>query len=99
MEYYYRLILYIIFGTLPSLIWLFYYLAKDLHPEPKKMILKVFLYGVIITIPAFFIQIALSEFLKEFLNFDLFVYHPILVDIIKWFFIIALKRRLNARWK
>ena len=30
MEYY-RLPLYILFGVLPSLIWLFYYLKKDLH--------------------------------------------------------------------
>src|SRR3989344_8310003 len=39
----YRLILYLLFGTLPSFIWLLYYLKKDLHPEPKKTILKIFL--------------------------------------------------------
>ena len=47
----------IILGILPSTIWLLYYLRKDIHPEPKKMILKIFLYGIIIAIP-----VALLEF-------------------------------------
>jgi len=88
MEYY-RLILYVLFGVLPSLVWLFYYLRKDLHPEPKKMILKVFLYGMIITIPVFFIQITLSELLKQLQIFSFFNSYPILIDILKWFLVIA----------
>jgi protease PrsW len=31
----------------PGLLWLFYFLKKDKHPEPKKMILKVFLLGML----------------------------------------------------
>jgi protease PrsW len=31
----------------PGLVWLFYFLKKDKHPEPKKMILKVFILGVL----------------------------------------------------
>jgi RsiW-degrading membrane proteinase PrsW (M82 family) len=34
-------------GLLPSLIWLFYYLKHDLHPEPKRLIVKTFLMGVL----------------------------------------------------
>jgi len=88
MEYY-RLPLYILFGILPSLVWLFYYLRKDLHPEPKKMILKVFLYGMIITIPVFFIQLGFSELLKQFQFFAFFVSYPVSIDILKWFLVIA----------
>lgn len=87
---YYRLPLYILFGVLPSLVWLFYYLKKDLHPEPKRMILKVFLYGVIITIPVFFIQIGFFEILKQLQSFSLFTSFPIIIDILKWFVVIAL---------
>ncbi len=36
---------YIIFGLLPSVIWLLFYLRKDHHPESNKMVLKIFLYG------------------------------------------------------
>jgi|SRR3989344_987807 len=86
MEYY-RLPLYILFGVLPSLVWLFYYLKKDLNPEPKKMIVKVFFYGALITIPTFFLQITLVNLLEQlhFLNLS-----PFIIEILKWFIIIAL---------
>lgn len=92
----YRLILYIFFGALPSLVWLFYYLQKDLHPEPKKMVLKVFFWGAIATIPALFLQIIFSEALN-YLHLA-----PATTSIIKWFFVIALTEEmvkyLVVRW-
>ncbi len=93
MEYY-RFVLYPFFGILPSIVWLCYYLQKDLHPEPKKMIVKVFLWGSVITIPVFFIQIGLSELLGSLQALTFFKYYPIAVDIIKWFLIIALTEEL-----
>lgn len=79
----YIIILYIIFGILPSLVWLSYYLKKDLHPEPKATIIKIFLWGALITIPVFFIQIGLSELLDK-TNLS-----PLIASIIHWFLIIA----------
>jgi len=80
---------YIMVGALPGLAWLFYYLRKDLHPEPKRMIVKVFTYGMLITIPVFFIQVGLSQLLQGVADYPLFLAHPILIDIIKWFLVIA----------
>jgi len=37
----------LILAPLPSLIWLVFYLRKDRHPEPNKMVIKVFLLGVL----------------------------------------------------
>ena len=37
-------------ALVPSLIWLFYYLKKDVHPEPNQLIIKVFVWGMIATI-------------------------------------------------
>ena len=82
MEYY-RLILYIFFGILPSLVWLSYYLRKDVHPEPKRMILKVFLLGFLITLPVFFVQIGLSALLAEL------KLPTLIISILYWFFVIA----------
>ncbi len=48
-----------IFGILPSIIWLIFYLRRDLHPEPKRMILKIFVLGMLATVPAIFIELAL----------------------------------------
>lgn len=47
---------YIFFGLAPSIIWLLFYLRKDVHPEPKRKVLKVFFFGALSTIPAFFLE-------------------------------------------
>ncbi|MCX6764248.1 MAG: PrsW family intramembrane metalloprotease [Candidatus Nealsonbacteria bacterium] len=36
-----------IFGVLPSIVWLLFFLREDVHPESNRMILKVFGYGVL----------------------------------------------------
>lgn len=41
-----KIILYLL-GFLPSIIWLLFYLRKDSHPEPNKMVLKVFFLGML----------------------------------------------------
>jgi len=41
-------ILYAIFGLLPSIIWLLFYLRKDQHPEPNTMVTKIFIWGMLI---------------------------------------------------
>lgn len=45
-------VLYISLAILPSIIWLVWYLRKDKHPEPRAMILKVFIWGMLIAFPA-----------------------------------------------
>ncbi len=37
----------VILGFVPSLVWLGFYLKKDLHPEPKYLITKTFLMGIV----------------------------------------------------
>lgn len=80
----YRLFLYIFFGILPALVWLSYYLRKDVHPEPRLMILKVFLWGSFITLPVFLVQLGLSALLTQ-LNLPSFI-----VSLLYWFLVIAL---------
>ena len=53
-------LIFIIFGLLPSIVWLLFYLKKDSHPESKKMVLKIFLYGMVSGIIAFAIGMWLS---------------------------------------
>ncbi len=52
---------YIPFGILPSIIWLFFYLKKDVNPEPNRMILKIFFWGMLSTIPAVFLELGISS--------------------------------------
>jgi RsiW-degrading membrane proteinase PrsW (M82 family) len=57
--------IFIILGLLPSIIWLLFYLRKDKHPEPNEMVLKVFIYGMAVTLPAALIEMSFSDFLKN----------------------------------
>src|SRR3989344_784755 len=43
-------------GVGPAIIWLVYFLRKDVHPEPNKMILIVFFLGMFMVIPAIFLE-------------------------------------------
>jgi len=58
-------LLFLIFGLAPSIIWLLFFLRKDVHPEPKGMVLKIFFYGVLITLPAIFIERGIFERFTE----------------------------------
>jgi len=52
-------LLYIAIALLPSTIWLLWYLRKDKHPEPNAMILKVFIWGMLVAFPAILIENAI----------------------------------------
>ncbi len=61
--------LFLIFlGLLPSFIWLCFFLRKDTHPESNWMILKIFIWGMLSTLPIIFVVIFFSEFLKDIEN-------------------------------
>jgi RsiW-degrading membrane proteinase PrsW (M82 family) len=79
----FRFILYIVFGILPSLTWLAYYLRKDKHPESNSMVLKIFLWGALVTLPVFFVQIGLSTLLKNMSLPDVYE------SLIYWFIVIS----------
>jgi RsiW-degrading membrane proteinase PrsW (M82 family) len=53
--------IYLIFALLPSVIWLLFYLRKDVHPESNRMIIKIFFYGMLAAIPAIFLEIGILE--------------------------------------
>jgi RsiW-degrading membrane proteinase PrsW (M82 family) len=57
--------LYIFFSLIPSFIWLLFYLDKDKHPEPIKMILKVFFWGFMAAIPAVLIETGILDFVES----------------------------------
>lgn len=60
-----NLLLFILFGLVPSFIWLAFYLRKDAHPEPNAMVLKVFFFGMLFTFPAVLIEQAFQSVLRD----------------------------------
>ena len=54
-------------GILPALIWLWFWLKEDLHPEPKKAISLTFFFGMLMVPAAFVLEKALMK-LELFFN-------------------------------
>lgn len=54
----------IFLGFLPGLIWLFFYLQEDAHPEPKRLILTVFAVGGLAAVPVVILQLLANDGLK-----------------------------------
>ena len=54
-------ILLIFLGFVPSLIWLNFYFREDCHPEPKSLLTKVFLMGIIVSPLAILLQLLLVK--------------------------------------
>jgi len=75
---------YIFFGLAPSIIWLLFYLRKDQHPESNRMIIKIFLYGVLAALPAVFLEVGIFQ---EFKKLPL---SPALITILNVFIGVAL---------
>ncbi|KKQ77492.1 MAG: Protease PrsW [Parcubacteria group bacterium GW2011_GWC1_38_6] len=50
-----------IFAVAPSIIWLLYFIKKDLHPEPRHEILRIFFYGALATFPAIIIELGINK--------------------------------------
>lgn len=80
--------LYIIFGVIPSIIWLLFYLKKDVHPESNRMVLKIFFLGMLVAVPAVFLEIGI------FKTFDAFNLPPLLLAILNTFVGVALVEEL-----
>lgn len=76
--------LYIVFGVLPSIIWLLFYLRKDIHPESNRMVLKIFFYGMIAALPAILLEMGILGKVAD-LNLS-----PIFLSIFNIFIAVAL---------
>ncbi len=77
----------LIIGLAPSIIWLLFFLRKDVHPESNKMVLKIFFYGMIAAILAALVEIGL--FRTVFAEGKLFESFPLLYFLLYNFIGIA----------
>lgn len=91
-------LLYLILGIAPSIIWLLFFLREDVHPEPKRMVIFIFLLGMLVTpiigffecLPMGFTEkgelkcLAKSIFLENFpLPWNLLLYFFLVVALIE----------------
>lgn len=93
-------LVYIILGIAPSVVWLLFYLHKDVHPEPKKTVLLIFLGGALMGPAALLLQLAALTVLSPqeqwsnifaavnqnqyFFIFNILVFAPLSEEFVKY---------------
>ncbi len=81
----------IIIAVTPSLIWLFFYLMEDRHPEPKYWLATIFLMGVALAPLVIFLEMFATNFFGRFETFAglkssllLFIIAPLIEELAKY---------------
>lgn len=75
MDFYIQLGFAISGGILPALIWLYYWLQEDKeHPEPNRLIIKTFIFGMLSAIAAIVIQKTTNRFVLQGISVQLAFY-------------------------
>jgi len=71
-------------GIIPTLIWLAYWLLEDRHePEPKRVILFIFLIGMAVIVPALIAERIVANIIEE--GIILFVAWAVIEELAKFF--------------
>lgn len=83
-------IFYIAIALLPSIIWLSYYLHKDKHPEPRIMVLKIFIWGMLVAFPAVIVEAIAIEVLLPLISVP-----EIVLDSIKYLAVVATTEEIS----
>lgn len=88
-----RFCMYILFGTATSIAWLLQFLRLDKLSEPRRMILKIFFWGAIVTVPVFLVEFGGSCLILGGLSDACPIktrdIPPFYISILYWFLIIA----------
>lgn len=77
----YSLISVLILAILPSLIWLFFYLKEDPHPEPRLWIFIIFIMGVALAPVVIFLEMFLNMWGSNIL---IFIIAPLVEEVAKY---------------
>lgn len=89
-------VLILLLGFIPSLVWLAFFLKEDEHPEPKRMIAKVYIVGGISAFVALFLEVFLKGPLESLTislpriiqdNLSVFIGFAVVEELIKFAFV------------
>jgi len=98
MELFFALLI----GLLPGLVWLFFFLSQDEHPEPKKMLLLAFLCGGVAAIVSLFVEMGGAEMLRKIIitlphildqNISVFIGFAVIEEVVKFLLVFGLVRK------
>ena len=80
----------LILAVLPSLVWLFFYLKEDPHPEPRYWLFIIFLMGVALAPLVISLEMTLNKIFNFFIFFSLesgllmFIIAPLVEETAKY---------------
>jgi len=77
----YYLISTLTLAVLPSLVWLFFYLKEDSHPEPKYWLLITFVIGIALAPLVIFLEMFLNKWNSSVL---IFIIAPLIEEVAKY---------------
>jgi len=77
-------ILLLTISIFPGIVLLIFFYCKDKEPEPKKLILKVFLYGVLLILPAIAIEMFLGKLGFKGAFFNAFLVAGLVEEFLKY---------------
>jgi len=89
-------------GFAPSLIWLAFFLKEDIHPEPRRMIAKAYIWGGVSAIATLLIELVANEALRNLVftlprliedNISVFIGFAVIEEVVKFLFIFLLVRK------
>lgn len=92
----------LVLGFAPSLIWLAFFLNEDTHPEPKRMIAKTYIFGGLSAFAALLIELVIHDPLQGVIinlprlisdNLSTFIVFGIVEEIIKFAFVYMVVRK------
>jgi RsiW-degrading membrane proteinase PrsW (M82 family) len=66
MNFIFLSLVYLVFAFLPVFFWMIFYFRKDLNPEPKKMIIRVFVFGMLSACAAAILELFIFKILGLF---------------------------------
>lgn len=81
---------------LPGLLWLFFFIREELHPEPKKLIAYAFSVGGLMSIPALAVQVALKYAIPTSLPILTLIAFAFVEETFKFFAIYGTMRKNPA---
>lgn len=58
----------VLIAFLPSMLWLLFFWRQDRHPEPKRIVARIFIWGALVAIPIVVAESLLGEFVAPILG-------------------------------
>src|SRR3989338_4920560 len=72
-----------VLAGLPSIIWLYFFWIQDSHPEPKRIMLRIFIWGILAALPIVAIEGIVFKFFSPLFAPNTLIYGLIGIALVE----------------